>query len=105
VADAVRSTLEAVGVPLVLSPIDDGADVARNAFVELLLEGRMGALLVTERQALTPTLASVVRSGHLVAAVGVAAPPAGMHATTFDDAADVILRAPGRWALDASVPD
>jgi hypothetical protein len=93
IADAVRPRFEAAGAPFVLCPVHDDADLSQSAFVDLLREGRIGALLVTDRHVSHPALAAAARSGHLVAAVGVRHPPVGMLAVAQANAADVILRA------------
>src|SRR4051794_36431740 len=72
---ALRSALMAAGVPLVLCPVDGRLD--ESQFVDLLLDGRLGALIVTAVHADDPALAEVARTGRAVIAVDVERPAPG----------------------------
>ena len=88
-----RSELAAAGVPLVLCPVD--GPLGESPFLDLLLDGRLGALLVTEGYADDPALAEVARTGRAVVAVDVEQAAPGMVATTRTGAARAVLAALG----------
>jgi hypothetical protein len=69
-----RSDLAEAGEPLVLCPVD--GPLGDSLFLELLLDGRLGALVVTATHSADPALADITRTGHAVVAVddGPAAP-------------------------------
>jgi phosphonate transport system substrate-binding protein len=67
-ADLVRHALHRAGVPLVLCPVD-GA-VADTPFPDLLLDGRLGALICPPPFHGDPGLLEAVRTDRLVLAVG-----------------------------------
>ena len=83
-----RSALVSAGVPLVLCPADGPLD--ESLFVDLLLDGRIGALIVTAAHAADPALAEVAGTGRAVVAVDVERPAPGMVATTRPGAGAVL---------------
>jgi hypothetical protein len=54
-------------VPLVLCPVN--GPVGESAYLELLLDGRFGALVVGGAQALEPAVVQVARTGRVVIAI------------------------------------
>jgi phosphonate transport system substrate-binding protein len=91
--DAPRLELAAAGVPLVLCPVD--GLLGDSPFVDLLLDGRLGALIVTASHADDPALAEVTRTGRAVVAVDVERAAPGMVATTRAGAGRAVLAALG----------
>jgi phosphonate transport system substrate-binding protein len=90
---SLRPELLAAGVPLVLCPVDGPLEA--GLFLDLLLDGRLGALIVTAAHADDPALAEVARTGRAVVAVDVERPAPGMVATTRAVAARAVLAALG----------
>jgi hypothetical protein len=97
---ALRPELLAAGVPLVLCPVDGPLEA--SLFLDLLLDGRLGALIVTDAHVDDPALAEVARTGRAVVAVDVERPAPGMVATTRGVAARAVLAALGIDADAAS---
>jgi phosphonate transport system substrate-binding protein len=95
-----RPALAAVGVPLVLCPVDGPLD--ESLFLDLLLDGRLGALIVTASHGADPALAEVARTGRAVVAVDVEQAAPGMVATTRDGAARAVLSALGLSPTESS---
>jgi phosphonate transport system substrate-binding protein len=62
--DRIRRGLAAAGVPLVLCPID--GSLGESAYLELLRDGRFGALVVGRAQALEPAVVQVASTGRVV---------------------------------------
>lgn len=91
--ERLRSELAAAGVPLVLCPVD--GPLGDGPFLDLLLDGRLGALLVTAARADDPALAEVARTGRAVVAVDVERAAPGMVATTRAGAGRAVLGALG----------
>lgn len=96
VAERLRAGLAAAGVPLVLCPVV--GPVGESLFLDLLLDGRLGALVVTAAHLGEPALAEVARTGHAVVAVGVAGAPAGVAVAAAGEEARTVLSALGRSA-------
>jgi phosphonate transport system substrate-binding protein len=90
---ALRSELDAAGVPLVLCPI--GGSLGESLFLDLLLDGRLGALVVTATHGDDPSLVEIARTGRAVVAVDVERAAPGMIAAHRDDAASAVLAALG----------
>jgi LacI family transcriptional regulator len=65
--DDVRRQLAALGVPLVLCPVD--GRLSESPYLELLMDGRFGALVVSPRHASEPEVVRVARTGRLVICV------------------------------------
>ena len=86
---ALRSELAGAGVPLVLCPVD--GPLVDSLFLDLLLDGRLGALVVTAAHSDDPSLAEIVRTGRAVVAVDVERAVPGMMVTRSDDAAGAVL--------------
>src|SRR5688572_24356895 len=91
--ELLRSELAAAGVPLVLCPVD-GA-LGDGPFLDLLLDGRLGALIVTASHADDPALAEVARTGRAIVAVDVERAAPGMVLTTRSGAGRAVLAALG----------
>jgi phosphate/phosphite/phosphonate ABC transporter binding protein len=91
--DTPRQELAAAGVPLVLCPVD--GPLGDSPFLDLLLDGRLGALIVTASHADDPALAEVARTGRAVVAVDVERAAPGMVATTRTGAGRAVLAALG----------
>jgi phosphonate transport system substrate-binding protein len=91
--EALRPALVAAGVPLVLCPVD--GPLAASLFLDLLLDGRLGALIVTTAHADDPALADVARTGRAVVAVDVERAAPGMVVTTRAAAGRAVLGALG----------
>src|SRR5262249_13520430 len=91
--DALRSDLRVAGVPLVLCPVD--GPLAESLFLDLLLDGRLGALIVTAGHADDPALVEVARTGRAVVAVDVERAAPGMVVTTRAGAGRAVLGALG----------
>jgi len=91
--DLLRRELMAAGVPLVLCPVE--GPIGDSLFLDLLLDGRLGALLVTAAHAGDPALADVARTGRAVIAVDVDRPAPGMVAASRAGAGRAILAALG----------
>jgi LacI family transcriptional regulator len=96
--DALRPDLAAAGVPLVLCPVD--GPLQASLFLDLLLDGRLGALIVTAARADDPALAEVARTGRAVVAVDVERAAPGMIAATREAAGRAVLAALGIAASD-----
>ena len=94
VAARLRAGLAAAGVPLVLCPVV--GPVGESLFLELLLDGRLGALVVTAAHLDEPALAEVARTGHAVVAVGASHAPAGVAIAGAGEEARTVLSALGR---------
>lgn len=88
-----RDDLTAAGAPLVLCPV--AGPLGESLFLDLLLDGRLGALVVTAAHADDPALAEVARTGRAVVAVDVERPAPGMVSTTVERAAGAVLAAVG----------
>lgn len=88
-----RDGLTAAGVPLVLCPVE--GSLGESLFLDLLLDGRLGALVVTAAHGDDPALAEVARTGRAIVAVDVERPAPGMVATTVERAAVAVLAAVG----------
>lgn len=93
-ANSVRRALAEAGVPLVLCPVD--ATPEKSPFLELLRDGRLGALLVTAAHAHDPSLIDVARTGRAVIAVDVGGTTPGMIQAGHGEVARVVLGALGR---------
>jgi len=65
--DSTRRGLAAAGVPLVLCPVD--GVLGESAYLELLRDGRFGALVVDGAQAVEPAVIRVARTGRVVIAI------------------------------------
>ena len=91
--DLLRRDLAAAGVPLVLCPVD--GPLGESPFVDLLLDGRLGALIVTAPNADDPGLAEVARTGRAVVAVDVERAAPGMVVTPRAGAGRAVLAALG----------
>jgi phosphate/phosphite/phosphonate ABC transporter binding protein len=91
--DVLRLELAAAGVPLVLCPVD--GRLGESPFLDLLLDGRLGALIVTASHADDPALAEVARTGRAVVAVDVERAAPGMVATSRAGAGRAVLAALG----------
>lgn len=91
--DLLRRELAAAGVPLVLCPVD--GPLGDGPFLDLLLDGRLGALIVTGSLADDPALAEVARTGRAVVAVDVVRAAPGMVETTRAGAGRAVLGALG----------
>jgi len=92
-ANGLRAELAAAGVPLVLCPVD--GPLAETLFLDLLLDGRFGALVVTGAHGADPALVDVTRTGRAVVAVDVAQAAPGMVVATREGAARALLAALG----------
>jgi phosphate/phosphite/phosphonate ABC transporter binding protein len=91
--DVLRTELAGAGVPLVLCPVD--GRLGESHFLDLLLDGRFGALIVTASYADDPSLAEVARTGRAVVAVDVERAAPGMVATSRMAAGRAVLAALG----------
>jgi DNA-binding LacI/PurR family transcriptional regulator len=91
--DVLRQELMAAGVPLVLCPVD--GRLGEGQFLDLLLDGRLGALIVTAAHADDPALADVARTGRAVVAVDVERAAPGMVVTSRAGAGRAVLGALG----------
>ena len=91
--ELLRRDLMASGAPLVLCPVE--GPLSDSLFLDLLLDGRLGALVVTAAYADDPALADVARTGRAVVAVDVDRPAPGMVPASRDDAARAVLAALG----------
>jgi hypothetical protein len=93
--DDLTAALTKAAVPLVLCPV--GGPLRESPFLDLLQEGRLGALIVTSRYATDPDLAQLARTGRAVIAIGAGADTAapGMLVVNADDAAGAVLGAVG----------
>ena len=91
--DLLRTELASAGVPLVLCPMD--GPLRDDPFLDLLLDGRLGALIVAGTHAEDPALAEVARTGRAVVAVDVERAAPGMIATSMRGAARAVLAALG----------
>lgn len=80
--DRLRTELAASGIPLVFCPVD--GSLADSLYIDLLLDGRLGALVVTAAHAADPALARVARTGRAIFAIAA------------DKAAPGVARADGR---------
>lgn len=59
-----RRALDAAGVPLVVCPVE--GPLGSTAYLELLMDGRLGALIVSRAQAEEAEVARVARTGRIV---------------------------------------
>jgi phosphate/phosphite/phosphonate ABC transporter binding protein len=84
-----RAELTAAGVPLVLCPVEGSLD--QSLFPDLLLDGRLGALVVTAAHGGDAALAELARTGRAIIAVDVERAAPGMVATTAAGAARAVL--------------
>jgi hypothetical protein len=91
--DLLRTELASAGVPLVLCPVD--GPLRDGPFLDLLLDGRLGALIVAGAYAEDPALAEVARTGRAVVAVDAERVAPGMVATSRVGAARAVLSAIG----------
>lgn len=101
--DRLRTALQAAGVPFVLCPV--AGSLSEGPFLDLLQDGRLGALVVTAGHAFDPDLARLARTGRVVIVVGghaVASP--GMVVTTAQDAPRAVLTAVGIAPALAGTP-
>lgn len=89
--ERLRAQLAARGVPLVLCPA--GRSVAASPYAELLMDGRLGALIVTAAHAADPALAETARTGRTIVALETVAPAPGMITAAADEVAAVLARA------------
>ncbi len=87
--NVLRTDLAAAGVPLVLCPIDGSLE--GSLFLDLLLDGRLGALVVSGAQAQDQALARMVRTGRTVIAVDVAQAAPGVTVAHRSEAAQAVL--------------
>ena len=69
--DETRRQLAEAGVPLVLCPVD--RVLSASPYLELLMHGRPGALVVTDGHAAEPELIRVARTGRVV--IALSSPP------------------------------
>ena len=90
-AGRLRPALAAAGVPLVLCPI--GETLQDSPVLELLLDGRLGALVVTGADAADPALAAIARTGRAVVAVDAPGAAPGMVRADRRGAAQAVLGA------------
>ena len=74
---------------LVLCPVD--GPQRDGPFLDLLLDGRLGAPIVSGAHAEDPALAEVARTGRAMVAVDVERAAPGMVATSMTDAARAVL--------------
>lgn len=88
-----RAELAAAGVPLVVCPVDGRLD--ESLFLDLLRDGRLGALIVTAAHGDDHGLAEVARTGRAVVAVDVKRAAPGMVATSRVGAGRAVLAALG----------
>jgi DNA-binding LacI/PurR family transcriptional regulator len=95
--DLLRRDLATAGVPLVLCPVD--GPLGDGPFLDLLRDGRLGALIVTASYADDPALAEVARTGRAVVAVDVERAAPGMVTTTCAAAGRAVLGALGIASL------
>jgi DNA-binding LacI/PurR family transcriptional regulator len=86
-----RPPLAAAGIPLVLCPI--GESLRDSPFLDLLRDGRLGALVVTGEDAADPALMEIARTGRAVVAVEAPDAAPGMVRTDVRGAAQAILGA------------
>ena len=92
-ANGLRMELAEAGVPLVLCPVSGPLD--QTLFLDLLQDGRLGALVVTAEHGHDSALAEVARTGRAVVGVDVERPTPGMVAATRASAARAVLAALG----------
>ena len=78
------------------------ARLGESLFLDLLLDGRFGALIVTAAHGADPALAEVARTGRAVVAVDVERPAPGMVATTRTGAGRAVLSALGLTSATAN---
>jgi phosphate/phosphite/phosphonate ABC transporter binding protein len=88
-----RTDLATAGVALVLCPVE--RDLGASLFLDLLLDGRLGALIVTATHASDASLAEVARTGRAVVAVDAALAAPAMIAASRSGAARAVLAAIG----------
>lgn len=95
--------LAAAGVPLVLCPT--GGSAGMGIALDMLRDGRLGALVVTDDAAAHPDLVDVARTGRVVVAVGTDRPSAalGLVHSTVSRASEAVLGALGVGS--ASTPE
>jgi phosphonate transport system substrate-binding protein len=99
--DRLRRSLAEARVPLVLCPA--GASLRDDPFLDLLQEGRLGALIVTADHAADPALAQLARTGRAVIVVGADPVAPGMVSVAPDEAAGAVLGALGFGAFAVRV--
>lgn len=92
-ANGLRQALAEAGVPLVLCPV--AGPLAQTLFLDLLQDGRLGALVVTAEHGHDPALAEVARTGRAVVGVDFERTAPGMVAATRASAARAVLAALG----------
>jgi hypothetical protein len=73
----------------VLCPVDGSLE--QSLFLDLLLDGRLGALVVTAAHGQDAALAELARTGRAIVAVDVERPAPGMVASTLAGAARAVL--------------
>jgi phosphate/phosphite/phosphonate ABC transporter binding protein len=86
---SLRVELAQAGVPLVLCPVD--GPLAGTPFLDLLQDGRLGALVVTAEHGTDPALADVARTGRAIVGVDVQRPAPGMVSASSTSAARAVL--------------
>ncbi|GIW07286.1 MAG: hypothetical protein KatS3mg060_2091 [Dehalococcoidia bacterium] len=87
-AHAIRRRLDEAGIPLVLCPLD--GPVAESAFLDLLFDGRLGALVCPPPLHDDPGLQEAIRTERIVLAVGDSATTSPTLVRTVDDAVQVL---------------
>jgi len=90
-AGSLRRQLSAAGAPLLLCPVDGPLD--ETPYLDLVLDGSLGVLVVTAHHAHDPALAEVARTGRVSVGIGVRQGPLGMVTVTPDQAARTIMAA------------
>lgn len=90
-AERLQAELAAAGVPLVLCPV--AGPLGASLVLDLVRDGRLGALVVTSEHVGDPDLAEIARTGRAVVAVGVAGASPGVIVTSPTTAAEVVLGA------------
>lgn len=87
--EQLRGECTAAGVPLVLCPVE--GPLEESSFTDLLLDGRLGALVVTAAHADDTALGELARTGRAIVGVDVDRPAPGMVSTTQAGAGRAVL--------------
>ncbi len=95
--ESLSAELAAAGVPLVLCPASGPAGMAFA--LDMLQDGRLGALVVTDDAATHPDLMEVARTGRVVVAVAsdITSSATGIVHSTVTRASETVLGALGVW--------
>jgi hypothetical protein len=95
--DVARRQLTMAGVPLVLCPVD--GRLSSSPYLELLMDGRFGALVISAEHAAEPEVVRVARTGRVVVAVDCKSAEPSLISTPWSALVATIVRCVGSVEL------